>query len=454
MSQEEREEILEGVEEEEIEELPPEKRRVIWEPQTPSAFDLYRRYQRGNLVLRPYFQRRIVWDEKKKSRFIESMLLDLPLPYIFLAEQPDGKTVVVDGQQRLNAIFEFLQGILTLKGLTVMTELEGKKFQDLDPDLQDHIESRGIPIVLIKKDSDPEIKFNVFERLNTGAVQLNAQELRNCIYRGSYNDLLIKLSENPLFQELLGFAEPDRRMKDVELVLRFFAFYNRNYENYKKPMKRFLDKEMETHQNLPESEARRLERVFIQTLELVKYIFGREHAFRVIEISENNAVRWHLKPNVALYDIIMYGFAINIESRHFIMRCADQIHEALIILLVHDEKFVDSISRHTSDTDRVKYRFRAWLRELNLILGYAPQAGPRTFSLDLKRELFERNPICTLCHQRIHDIDSAEVHHDEPYWRGGLTIPENARLVHRYCNRANGAYQRWLREKASNLRLS
>src|SRR5205823_6388788 len=112
-----------------------------------------------------------VWTPQKKSKLIESLLLDLPIPRIYLAEQPDGIQIVVDGQQRLIAMFQFVANQYSLKGLTVFGQLEGKRFGDLQDDLQERIERFLVAIVEIRKESDPDINFELFERLNTGTTQ-------------------------------------------------------------------------------------------------------------------------------------------------------------------------------------------------------------------------------------------------------------------------------------------
>ena len=424
---------FEGEDEEEQVWLSEPERQIAWESQAPSAFDLRRRKGRGSLDLQPRFQRRGVWDNKKRSKFIESILLDVPLPYFYLAEEADGNQVVVDGQQRLTAIFSYLDNEFVLQGLGVMEELNGKLFRNLDQKWQTKIEERALNLILIKNQSNEAMKYDVFERLNTGAVQLNPQELRNCVNRGRFNDLIIDLSENDDFQKLCGFSGPHNRMKDVEFVLRFFAFYH-SYSNYKRSMRSFLDSEMTARKNLSDQDVRRMQQVFTGTVSLVKSVFG-ERAFRIYETSESGG-RWRRSANIALQDVVMYGFAKRLNQRGQITRKSDSIREALINILVNDEKFIDSLSTHTSDEDRVKYRFEIWEKELDEILLDAANQGPRLFSLELKTQLFEADPTCKICGQRLHSLDDSDVDHIEPYWKGGRTIPENARLTHRHCNRA------------------
>ncbi len=139
---------------------------------------------------------------------------------------------------------------------------------------------------------------------------------------------------------------------------------------------------------------------------------------------------------MALRDVILYGFAVHLNDRGKITRRSDAIRESLLDLLVNDELFINSIDQHTSDEDRVKYRFETWLKEIDEILSEEESQGPRLFSLKIKEELFNSDPTCKICEQRLHSVDDSEVDHVEPYWKGGRTIPENARLVHRYCNRS------------------
>ena len=362
--------------------------------------------------------------------------MDVPLPYFYLAEGADGSQVVVDGQQRLASIFSYLENDFYLQNLGAMTELNGKFYKDLEEKSQDRIKYRALNLILIKSDSDEVMKYDVFERLNTGAAQLNPQEIRNCVHRGVFNDLIIELSENGDFQGLCGFKGQHPRMKDVEFVLRFFAFYDRSSGGYKKPMKRFLDEEMSSRKALTAQDANQMRQVFRRTASLSKSVFG-ENAFRVFDVGESGG-RWRPRANVALQDVIMYGFAKRLNQQAQIMKRGDSIREALINILVNDEFFRSSIDNHTSDEDRVKYRFNTWEKELDEVLADADNQGPRLFSLALKKELYEANSTCQICGQQIHGIDDSEVDHIKPYWKGGETIPENARLTHRYCNRSRG----------------
>src|SRR6266571_5147441 len=204
-----------------------EEREVLTKAGDPEVFALHDKYKRGKLILQPDFQRQFVWDRKKSSRLIESILLSVPLPIIYLSEQLDGKEYVIDGQQRLTSLFSFIDGKFPageefrLIGLNAYRELNKSAFKDIGEQLQDKISHYTLRSVTLLKQSSSDLKFEIFERLNTGSEPLNDQELRNCVYRGSYNHLLKELAADADFRALLGLKTADKRLKDVELVLRF-----------------------------------------------------------------------------------------------------------------------------------------------------------------------------------------------------------------------------------------
>lgn len=427
--------------EEEIErvEVAPTRRCIYTEKGDPEIDSLYGKYKRGKLILQPEFQRHFVWDKAKSSRLIESALLDIPLPVIYLSEESDRKEYVIDGQQRLTAFFSFIDGKFPggtdfkLAGVEVFTELNGKMFKDMDEELQDKIKYCKIRTITFRKESEKDLKFEIFKRLNTGAVSLNDQELRNCIYRGSYNQLLKELSKDTHFMYLLGLKRPDKRMKDVALVLRFASFYHATYLNYKPSMRRFLNNDMEKYQFISEKEVSELKNAFKNTVMIIKSLLDI-HAFkRFYKGDEKNANGyWGPKKfNASLYDILMGSFAK--EDKNKVYQNIDSIREALIHLMTSDQEFIDTIELSTSSVQAVTKRFDKWRLTLQDIIGIA-QKDPRCFSLKLKQELYDGDPTCSICGQNIQNIDDAAVDHIEQYWTGGKHIPENARLTHRYCN--------------------
>ncbi|MBC7568574.1 MAG: DUF262 domain-containing protein [Spirosoma sp.] len=201
--------------------------------------------------LAPKYQRRFRWDNNRKSKLIESFLMNVPVPPIFLNEDDFGKYSVIDGKQRLSAINEFLDGKIVLSGLTVFKDLNDLKFYDLPIEFQNSLRIRAnLRAIIILRQSDKDIKYEVFQRLNTGGVKLNSQEIRNSAFPGYLNDTILKLSESKNFHKLLGIKSKSssgiyQEMKDAELVLRFFALKDM-WQDYAGGLKRLLDNYMDT----------------------------------------------------------------------------------------------------------------------------------------------------------------------------------------------------------------
>ncbi|EPR69038.1 DUF262 domain-containing protein [Cyclobacterium qasimii] len=256
------------------------------------------------LNLHPEYQRRLVWDRKKKSLFIESLLLNIPVPPIFLFEWDYSRYEVMDGQQRLSSVLDFYDNKYKLTGLEQWSDLTGKSFSELPPLLKKALDRRRISATVIlaesaKSDDDrSSLRRFVFERLNTGGQKLNAQELRNCLYSSLFNNLIVELAGNDLFDDIweiprysdnirgdqinTKLAENSlfKRMTDCEIVLRFFAFRQRSH--VKGAVKKILDNCMIRNQSLGPDEITRLSELFISRLEAAKSIFG-DRTFRIID---------------------------------------------------------------------------------------------------------------------------------------------------------------------------
>lgn len=436
--------IFENTEEEDIEnEIEPLRRKIYTEKSDPEIESLHRKFIKGKLVLQPDFQRHFIWNRTNASRLIESALLGIPIPIIYLSEEDNEDQYVIDGQQRLTSFFSFLDGEFSessdksyefkLTGLKVLKELNGKSFKDLDENLQEKISSYSVRTITFGKESDSDLKFEIFERLNTGAISLNDQELRNCMYRGPYNNLLRKLSSNKDFREIIGIKNPEKRMRDMELVLIFTSFYHSTYLNYKPPAKSFLNEDMEKYRDISEKEAQELEKAFKNAVTIIKSLFGNQ-AFRRFRRGDKNEPNgnWDSRQfNKSLYEVLMYTFSKTDKNQVF--NHLDSIREAWINLMTNDKEFIDSIEISTNTIKATRTRFDKWRMELESIIEYGSKE-PRCFSSKLKEELYNTDPTCAICKQKISSIDDSAVDHIEQYWKGGKTIPENARLVHRYCN--------------------
>jgi len=419
-------------------------KRVLTQALDERVESLVHRIRRGRLILQPEFQRDFVWSHSKSSLLVESILMGIPLPVVYVAELEDGSWEVVDGQQRLTAIRSYIDGqfpdgsVFKLGKLKVRDDLRGKTFKDLPANEQGALEDYVLRLIKIQKEADEDLKFEVFERLNSGADKLNDMELRNCIYRGSYNDLLKELVENQTLLRIRGEETPDKRMKDRQLLLRFFAMWRNTHLRYRGPMKQFMNQEMQRHREATPAEIEQMRKVFQEAIQMAWDVFGAQ-AFRryTPPLDAFSSGKWEAggKLNIALWDTLLYVFSY--FDRRQIIPIADAIREEFLDLMSNDATFIDYIGRTTDKPDRVRYRAEIWKARMEQLVN-VPAGETRQFSRALKEALFEASPTCTICNQRIQSVDDSEVDHIVHYWRGGATIPENARLTHRLCNRQRG----------------
>lgn len=249
----------------------------------------------GDLLLDPDYQRHYRWPDEKASRFIESIALNIPVPVLYMAEEIDGTFSVIDGQQRLTSLFRYFRPAelpdifpdrdfdeLVLRGLKVRDDMDGKRFVDLDRIDKSVLSKRPIRCIVVLNESDSTLKFEVFERLNTGSASLTDQEVRNCIHRGSYNTLIKKLAKNIKFREMIALpAAAYQNMKDVELVLRFFAYRNLSeHVDYSDNFAEYLNDHMEANREIGPSQSLELSTLFEKTIDILYSELGPGVAFR------------------------------------------------------------------------------------------------------------------------------------------------------------------------------
>jgi hypothetical protein len=442
LTQEEELEINDVIEDDVELDLEAGQRKIIWQAKDFSIREFLTMKNDGELILQPIYQRNFVATDLIASKLIESILLDVPIPVVYLAEEQDGSFSVIDGQQRLTSFLSFLEGKFPdsrpfkLSGLKVLSELNRKLFVDLDGENQKKIRSTTIHSIIIKKESNPDIKFEIFERLNTGSTKLNEDEIRNTVYRGSYIELLAELSENSIFHSLVRKDNFKKRMIYRGMILRFFALSEKSYINYKSSMKQFSNKELRDNRDLSSSKIKEYKSRFEHCLELVKLVYGDMAFRRYMPGDDGSQGKWgESQINMALYDIQMVGFAN--YSKNDVLLKADLIREGLLDLMINNQQFKEQITWQTSDTDVLKKRFRTYMDMLDLIIG-DPQYSQRTFSYSIKEQLFKSNPYCAISGQKILAIEDSEVDHIVPFSKQGKTELSNAQLVLRYFNRAKG----------------
>jgi hypothetical protein len=305
--------IIEAVKSElEDAESSPASYEITTYPADFTLWGLYEKWKAEEIEVPP-FQRKFIWTLKQASRLIESFLLGLPVPGIFLyTDKKTGNFLVIDGQQRLNSIFYFFEGffgaedkdkrrVFRLTGLDENSPWNGRTFEDLK--LQDERSAKCLQNAVLRafvvKQLNPKDDTSIvplFERLNTGGTLLRGQEVRNCVYAGSFNELLKELNKNAAWRNILGKKSLDTHMRDVELILRFLAF-SEALPNYKKPMKEFLSKFMYRNKDASELVINRYRTLFVSVVNAVHTQLG-SRPFHI-----------HTALNAAVYDAVFVALA-------------------------------------------------------------------------------------------------------------------------------------------------
>ncbi|MBS0647008.1 MAG: DUF262 domain-containing protein [Verrucomicrobia bacterium] len=293
---------------------------------------LVKKIQKGIIKLDPDYQRRHRWDDVTSSKLIESLILNIPIPIIYLSYDIDVDTneegarySVIDGQQRLTAIVKFFENKFPLEGLDILEDLEGCLYRDLPPFLLRRLEERTIKCLRIDSTVDPQVKFDIFERLNSGSVKLESHELRNAVLRGPFNTKCKELAKDENFRKLLQIPlnDPDnnskvKKMEDVELVLRFFALIEENYKTYKKTkdsqFKDFLSSNLEKKNLLNDVQIESYSQVFKKTMKCIYDSFG-DLGFAKYKF-ENGNLEKQSNFNVAVYDALSVAVAseVNLDT--------------------------------------------------------------------------------------------------------------------------------------------
>lgn len=401
--------------------------------------ELKRWYDAGDLILDPEWQRNYVWSTPQASRLIESFLLNIPVPVIYFATTSDDQYEVIDGLQRLASTFRFLDNRLKLSGLSILRHLNGKKFKDLESRDQRKLRNSVLRTFELSKANSSDMHFVVFERLNTGGTRLNEMEIRNCLYRGALNVTIKDLARNADFCKSVNEKTFVNRMKDRSFVLRFLAFYERTHLKCLHGIKKFLNEFLETYRDPPESKLQEYRDTFKHCARAAFTVFG-DRAFRLKRDNPATGTpssEWSNRSNIAIFQCISTSFATYPMAA--ITKNADRIYEEYLDMILTDRRWVDYVRRATGETERLNYVFRTWNDRLrNTLAGDIAATGGRTFSKTLKMDLLRQNATCELCGNAIRHLDDAVIDHIEHYWRGGKTIPENARLTHRFCNLERG----------------
>jgi hypothetical protein len=326
--------------------------------------------QPNYMDLRPFYQRRPRWKAAKQSLLIESFIMNIPVPPVFLYERDYNSYEVMDGQQRITALREFYDGKFELEGLERWPEINGRTYQTLPDKIQQGLDRRSITsIVLLKESTTDEeeastLRETVFDRLNTGGTKLSRQEIRNALYRGRMNELVDRLSHLPKFREAWGIpawveneidATPGlldnslyEKMEDVELVLRFFAL--RHADHYSVGMQPFLDLYMRKAAAFNADDLEVLDREFTETLELAAAVY-EDLLFRPYDPTAN---AWMGSPQKAFYDAVMVGMSAFLDRAQRVKDKAVDIRNATEQMFRAEEQGTFTGRGNTKDDIRTR----------------------------------------------------------------------------------------------------
>ncbi len=392
---------------------------------------------RGQLELQPAYQREYVWKLRPElpSRLIESLLLEIPIPPIYFGKMIGGRLEVIDGQQRLTTMINFIGNKFQLQRLQRMGSLNGKVFKDLSADHQEKIMDAPIRSVVIDAGNNSDLRYEIFERLNRGSMALNEQELRNCVYRGPFNDLLGQLEADNYWRRIRGTSTPDPRFVEREIILRFSAFVNR-LQFYAGNLKRFLNDYIASYAPRDADQIQAQGNIFRQTAQSLYAVFGANAARLYNFDPKTNRGAWDTKFSVAAFDI--QAAALVGKSPAKVQAVAEQIREQYLSCILSDAILQSAISKQTGGTSQTKYRWTAFKTVVEPIID-GTVLEPRFFDITFRRQLFDKSAVCAICGNQIHIFDDSTVDHIHPYSKGGETLPANGQLAHRSCNARKNA---------------
>ncbi|WP_353096370.1 DUF262 domain-containing protein [Empedobacter brevis] len=360
-------EFDDNIEENEIIEIPQEVRKITTQAYDKSVADIVRMIEDGDINLNPEYQRNYIWDNKKSSLLIESLILNVPIPVVYVSQEEDDSWTVIDGLQRLNSLFRFFQRDFKLSGLEILTELNKSDVKSLNPKALRVLKNGLLRIIVISHDSHPEIKYDVFMRLNTGAVKLNDQELRNCLYRGKLNEKIKEITKKENILSLFNLESPHKRMADCELILRFLSLYSNfnsednSIKNYKGRMKNFINDYLIKNNKINDEKLTELELLVDEVSKTIIEVYSNNafKRFNSEEVYENTL-------NRSLMDILFISTAV--LDREKILEHKNEIFEKFKNLMISDSDFRNSITIGTSDTKVLNYRIDRWINEIKNII--------------------------------------------------------------------------------------
>lgn len=325
------------------------------EKRSLSLFELKRQYEnRKELQLDPDFQREKVWKNKQKSELIESILMKIPIPVFYFFRNNEGITQVVDGRQRIETAISFMDNEFALSPLSIMKDIEKKKFKDLSPAQQRVIEDYSIDVYYIQPPTPEKVMLDIFDRVNRGGAKLNKQEMRNAIYQGKSTKLLKRLSQTQEFKEIVGNFIDTKRMKDRYIILRFVAFYlsfTHHRFDYKGRLDEFLAETMKLINKMDDTEIKEITQVFTKTIQYIQKHYDSD-IFRFSSQAQNK------RPiNMLLFESLCY----------LITECQNKgikVSQEKINKLKEEFERSGKFSKAVDGAPNVIYRFQETLQQI------------------------------------------------------------------------------------------
>jgi len=327
---------------------------------------------KDNDLEKPELQRKYVWDRSEASRFIDSILLGLPVPSIFLAKKTDEKMLIIDGYQRIMTVYDYVErGIFSGDGKTFkLTKNEktnarwrGKNFAELSETEQRRIKTTTIHAIIFPqfqpRNSDSGM-YQVFERINTSGRTLLPQEIRNCVYHGNLNKALLELNKLEIWRTLYGLKEADSRMRDMEFILRYFAMRNKDFKTedlVSISLKKFLNDFMGEQENNSEQRVTLFKNDFTKVIKQISTTLGSTAFHNASSRFPDKLVN---KFNPTIFDSISVATAIALDTK---VAVPDDLDKRRWDLLRNTE-YQDSISIRTTNVDKIKLRISLALKYL------------------------------------------------------------------------------------------
>ncbi len=323
-------------------------RRVMIEYMHISLYELYS-YQRSNrLYMNPQFSHFPKWDLRKKSRVIESALLNIPLPPIYLAEMRSGPMIVLDGHHRLSCFFDFLEDHFRLSGMSLMSHLNEFRFNRLEASIRRKLQDYSISVHVIKSETHPAMRHEIVKRIHEGSQRMKPEQFRVLLIEAEFQRLLAENSNNREFNRAIKGKIP--KSYEQEVILRFLAFADGGYYHYNGNLTQFINKYLDDSTRILSSN-----RIFQETMEAMCLLYGDEEEF-------HPSLKGKVEANISFFEwlavvLTRHQFPLHNNNLHELRRRVDRI-------LDNDELFVSSLLKDPTSKKNVFYRYEAWSNKI------------------------------------------------------------------------------------------